>query len=301
MGLATLEDWAKPKRERLMALNHICAFDALVTLLDGSVAPFDAADTITESYRNYVEQPLKNSENDRVQRFWRILCDAARTFVSAQSRLVDVLHEVSTQPDVIAVDELLSKDSKGMIYWRDLPGFPFALCDDALRLFPLHHRPASAKDNIIDYHHPYDHSPEEINEFLEQAPYLLNGTRFAATLFEQGFDAPRLDLAAQADHLLEDGIESPHNDEHPVKSRAWKVLLPMSATWFIIAGKTIYKMCLDDQESQNLHSNRVWNKPKWELWKEQLRKFENRNNFDEECRGYATRALAKMVEVANAL
>lgn len=42
---------------------------------------------------------------------------------------------------------------------------------------------------------------------------------------EKGFDAPRLDLAAQADHFIEDGIESPHNDEHPVKSRAWKVLL----------------------------------------------------------------------------
>lgn len=185
-----------------------------------------------------------------------------------------------------------------MIYWRDLPGSPFALCDDALCSFLLYLKPASADDNILDYHHPCDHSPEEANEFLEQARYLLNGTRFAATLFERGFDTPRLNLAIQADHFLEDEIESSHNDEHPVKLQAWKVLLPVSVTWLIIAGKTIYRMCLDDQDaSKNLHSNRVWDKPKWELWQEQLQKFEHRGDFDEECRGYATRALAKMAEV----
>lgn len=94
-------------------------------------------------------------------------------------------------------------------------------------------RPASANGEILDYHHPYHHSPEETNEFLEQAPYLLNGTRFAATLFEQGFDVLGLDLLAQADRFLEDGIESSHDDEHFVKSQAWKVLIPASTAWIV--------------------------------------------------------------------
>jgi hypothetical protein len=141
-----------------------------------------------------------------------------------------------------------------------------------------------------------------MGEFLEQAPYLLNGTVFAATLFEQGFDLPGLNLAVQADHFLGDGIESTHTDKHIVKSQEWKVLIPASASWILIAGKTIYKMCLDDQyASQKFHSKRVWNKARWELWKEQLRKFENRDDFDEECRGYASRALAKMVDVESML
>jgi hypothetical protein len=107
-----------------------------------------------------------------------------------------------------------------------------------------------------------------------------------------------LNLAVQADHFLEDGIESSHNDEHVVKSQAWKVLLPVSVTWIMIAGKTIYKMCLDDQKvSLDLHSKRVWDKPRWEHWKEQLRSFENRHDFDEECRGYVTRALLQMSAV----
>jgi hypothetical protein len=164
--------------------------------------------------------------------------------------------------------------------------------------FSSHRALTSANGTILDYHHPYDHSPDEIDEFLEQAPYLLNGTRFAATLFEQGFHLPGLDLAVQADHFLEDGFESSHDDEHLVKSQAWKVLLPVSATWILIAGKTIYQMCLDGQKvGPNVHSKRVWSKSRWEHWKEQLRSFENRHDFDEECRGYATRALVKMLEV----
>lgn len=154
---------------------------------------------------------------------------------------------------------------------------------------------------VLGYNHPYDHASEEIHEFFEQAPYLLNGTMFAATIFEQRFDLPGLTLPSQADHFLEDGIESSYSDEHVVKSKEWRVLIPASTSWILIAGKTIYKMCLDDQHaSQKSHSKRPWNKARWELWKEQLRKFENRDDFDDECRGYASRALAKMVHVEEA-
>jgi hypothetical protein len=102
----------------------------------------------------------------------------------------------------------------------------------------------------------------------------------------------------KVDDFLLLGIESSYNNEHFVKSQEWKVLLPISTAWIMIAGKTIYKTCLDDRgASLDLHNKRVWDKPRWELWKEQLRKFENRRDFDDECRGCATRALAKMVEV----
>jgi hypothetical protein len=298
MDLAVIQDWIEIRRERITAPDHLDAINALAMCLDGSESPSAVAVIITKAYSSYVGQPLKNSDNDRVQSFWVMLCDAARMFGSAQSRLVELLYEMSSQPDIYATDGSLAKTTSGMVYWRDLPGFPFALCDDALCTFVPYRRGVSANGIIPDYHHPYDHSPDKIDEFLEQAPYLLNGTRFAATLFEQGFHLPSLNLAVQADHFLEDGIESSHNDEHVVKSQAWKVLLPVSVTWIMIAGKTIYKMCLDDHKvSLDLHSKRVWDKPRWEHWKEQLRLFENKHDFDEECRGYATRALAKMSEV----
>jgi hypothetical protein len=94
------------------------------------------------------------------------------------------------------------------------------------------------------------------------------------------------------------GVESSYNDKHFVKAQEWKVLLPAATAWIMIAGKTIYKTCLDDQGSKlDLHNERVWDKSRWELWKEQLRGFEDRHDFGEEYRGCATRALAKMVEV----
>lgn len=105
-------------------------------------------------------------------------------------------------------------------------------------------------------------------------------------------------MPGQADCFVEDGIESSHGDKHLVKAQEWKVLVPVATAWIVIAGKPIYKMCLCDQgASQNLYHKRIWNKPKWEHWKDQLRSSENRHDFEEECREYATRALAKVVEV----
>jgi hypothetical protein len=133
MDLATVQDWNKSTREHLKASDHLDAIDALITLINDSKSPSAAAAIITKAYSNYVEQPLEDSESDRVQRFWGILCDAARTFGSAQKRLIDLLYEISTQPEVKATDRSIAKDRNGRIYWRHLPGLPFALCDDALR------------------------------------------------------------------------------------------------------------------------------------------------------------------------
>jgi hypothetical protein len=137
MDLVDIQDWIKIRRERITAPDHLSAIDALAMCLDGSEPPSTIAAFVTKAYSSYVEQPLKNSDSDRVQSFWVMLCDAARMFGSAQSRLIDLLREVSTQPDIYATDGLLAETTSGSVYWRDLPGLPFALCDDALCSFPL--------------------------------------------------------------------------------------------------------------------------------------------------------------------
>jgi hypothetical protein len=301
MDLADIQDWIKDRRERLTASDHLTAIDALAMSLNGSESPSAIAVIITTAYSSYVEQPLKTSDSERIDRvkfFWSTLCDTARTFGSAHSRLIDLLHEISKQPDVYATDGSLERAPGGVVYWRDLPGFPFALCDDALCPCLFRRIPESADSNTPGYFHPYDHSPDELDEFLEQAPELLNGTIFAATLFERGIHLPHLTWFSTIDDFLWIGVESCYNDEHFVKSQEWKVLLPAATAWITIAGKTIYKTCLEDHgASLDLHSKRVWDKARWELWKEQLRGFEDRRDFDEECRRCATRALAKLVEV----
>lgn len=107
-----------------------------------------------------------------------------------------------------------------------------------------------------------------------------------------------LRFAVQANSLLCDGIESDHKDEYIVTAQAWKVLLPVSAAWITIAGERLYKICLgDDNAGQNHFVNRVWDRQKWDVWKEQLRSFENRADFDEECRSTAAQARNKMERV----
>ena len=137
-----MQDWMKERRERTTAPDHVNAIDALELTLDGSKSPSAAAAMITKAYDNCIEQPLKKNDrnmSNRVYPFWVTLCDAARAFGSAQSRrrLIDLLHEMSSQPDISRTDgSLSSNEPNDFIYWRDLPGLPFALCDELLCSFP---------------------------------------------------------------------------------------------------------------------------------------------------------------------
>jgi hypothetical protein len=135
MDLAAKHEWIKERRERMTASDHVSAIDALAMTLNGSESPSAAAAMITKSYCNYVEHPLKNGGSNRVYPFWVRLCDAARAFGSAQGRLIDLLQEMSTQPDISGTDGSSSLEPNGSIYWRDLPGLPFALCDELLCSF----------------------------------------------------------------------------------------------------------------------------------------------------------------------
>jgi hypothetical protein len=135
MDLAAKYEWIKERRERMTASDHVSAIDALAMTLNGSESPSAAAAMITKSYCNYVEHPLKNGGSNRVYPFWVRLCDAARAFGSAQGRLIDLLQEMSTQPDISGTDGSSSLEPNGSIYRRDLPGLPFALCDELLCSF----------------------------------------------------------------------------------------------------------------------------------------------------------------------
>jgi hypothetical protein len=135
MDLADIQDWMKERRERLTASDHLTAIDALAMSLNGSESPSAIAAIITIAYSSYVKRPPKTSDGERIDRvkyFWSTLCDAARTFGSAHSRLIDLLYEMSKRPGMNTADGSSAKSPGGMVYWRDLPGVSFHLCDDAL-------------------------------------------------------------------------------------------------------------------------------------------------------------------------
>jgi hypothetical protein len=135
MDLADIQDWTKETLGPRPASYHRTAIDALAMILNGSESPTAVAVIITAAYSSSADQTFKTGDGERidiVKVFWRILCDAARMFGSAHSRLIDLLQEMSTQPDMCATDGSFPKTPAGMVFWRDLPGFPFHLSDDAL-------------------------------------------------------------------------------------------------------------------------------------------------------------------------
>lgn len=300
MDLTSLQDWTTAKRATTDDPDHRRAFDGLALLLSNQASPAMAATTITEAYESFIKDTPITHDNDKISVFWALfLCDAIRTFGSAHQRLVELLREVSKQPDVTMTDGSLAKHSNGAVYWRDLPGWPLQLCEVASSPYLIRHLIFDPADNFVaECNEASEHYPDEADEYFAQAPYFLNSSRFAATLLEEGHEVFLLDLTGPADASLRQGVENPYDSTHEVVSREWKVLLPAAATWLLIAGKKVYQTCLDEDEgSRRSTGRRNWSRQMWEDWKEMLQKLSDREDIDEESRSFAARAGKKMAEV----
>lgn len=293
-----MQDWASTKRQGTDDPDHTRAIEGLSMLLNHRQTPAATASIITAAYEDHVKESPKTSCEDKVFAFWALyMCDTIRAFGSAQEILIDLLEEMSRQPDVKTADGSLAMKLNGAIYWRDLPGWPFALCDQALSSDSVPDLPTSADSVISDYNDPSDFHLAEADDYFAQAPYLLNASRFAATLFQRGHDCSLLDLSAQADLFLRTGIENRYIDENEIKSREWKVLLPAAAAWLSIAGRKIYEVCLGEDEAEGSHTKRgrrAWSKQTWNNWKDQLHQHAGRDDIDKDCRKCAAQAARAM-------
>jgi hypothetical protein len=101
---------------------------------------------------------------------------------------------------------------------------------------------------MVDYRHAREFYPEQEDLFLAQSQQFLKATRFAAMLLSQNFFASTLPL--HASYILQIGIEHSYdkhsNEVAGVDCDEWRALVPVATTWLSIAGKTIYKHCLDE-------------------------------------------------------
>lgn len=116
--------------------EHHQAIDALALLLENQESPADTAKAFTMVYENSIktaDRPTNVDSRNKVHTFWALwMCDAIRTFEGASKRLVDLLVEVSRQPDIIGIDRSPKKHIDGSIYWRDLPSWSFDFAEHGL-------------------------------------------------------------------------------------------------------------------------------------------------------------------------
>jgi hypothetical protein len=131
---------------------------------------------------------------------------------------------------------------------------------------------------------------------LAQLPFLLNATRFAATLLERGEFASA--FPTEASFILHMTLEHSYDENSnylaQVDDDEWEALLPLAAAWLSIAGEAIYSHCVSDDESNGWGT---WEVQRWEEWKKQLERFSKRDDFNEECWGPAAQTLRKMIEI----
>ena len=131
----TVQDWANAMKARADNTNHHLAIDALASLLDDKTSSSDAAGRITTAY----EEPIKDLSNpddfgNDVSIFYALYsCDAIRTFGDASGHLVDLLVEISKQPNIKHIDGSSVKQRNGSVYWRDLPSWSYNFLEYGLR------------------------------------------------------------------------------------------------------------------------------------------------------------------------
>jgi hypothetical protein len=161
-------------------------------------------------------------------------------------------------------------------------------------------------DNIVSgYDDPCDFSNDEMDDYLAQAPFLLNATEFAATVLADNKVA--LGLLLEADVFLKRALDQPYDKAGGVRAREWQVLLPSAAAWLLIAGKRIHSICLDDEliEADATQVTRdkwgarrnVWGEQQWELWKTRFGVLASQENINDECRSLSAQAAEKMASI----
>lgn len=116
--------------------DHHEAADALAALLSGVASAEDTAKSITMMYEVSLKKSNESTWEDERNKpfyFWGLhMWRAIRAFgddeVQAR-RLLDLLEEMSRQPDVINSDGSVKLHAELQIYWRDLPGWSFHLME----------------------------------------------------------------------------------------------------------------------------------------------------------------------------
>ena len=95
---------------------------------------------------------------------------------------------------------------------------------------------------------------------------------------------------------LEHSYDERFEDTTRVSRDEWETLIPAATTWLLIAGRTIYEHCQEDDLYDGWEKG-TWNLQRWNLWKQQLGTFGEGEDFNDECRGLALQTVKKMAAV----
>jgi hypothetical protein len=140
-NMESVQSYMEKVREHTKDPDHLRATEALASLVEGESSPADTAKIITTTYVSSLRSDRSVPKGDRwsyskFHEFWgRTFSDFVRHHSGgeAQGPLINLLAEVSRQPDLKYEDGSVVTTDAGQVYWRDLPGWIFHFADEGLR------------------------------------------------------------------------------------------------------------------------------------------------------------------------
>jgi hypothetical protein len=139
--MESVQSYMEQVRENTEDPDHLRASEALASLVKGETSPSDTAKIITGTYASSLKSDRSVPKGDRwyhskFHEFWgRTFSDFVRHHSSTEAKelLINLLVEISRQPDLRYVDGSVATTDAGQVYWRDLPSWKFHFADEGLR------------------------------------------------------------------------------------------------------------------------------------------------------------------------
>jgi hypothetical protein len=139
----SVQDWKKAVLALTDDSDQIQAAEALALLFSGEADADDTAKSITMLFEVNLKRNNGSTYNDchnPVYEFWsNHMLNAILIFGSTvvNQRLIDLLKEISKQPDVITPDGSVKMHGRYEAYWRDVPGWEYSFAEELLcKLLP---------------------------------------------------------------------------------------------------------------------------------------------------------------------
>jgi len=134
----SVQDWKKAVLALTDDSDQIQAADALALLLNGEADADDTARSITMIFEVDLKRNNGSTHADchnKVYEFWTnhmLLAILKFGSTVVNQRLIDLLKEISKQPDVKTPDGSVKTHGRYEAYWRDVPGWEYSFAEELL-------------------------------------------------------------------------------------------------------------------------------------------------------------------------
>lgn len=257
----------------------------LRSVFEGEIDSDGAATQINALY----EPLLKgNHNNSPVNELWVIICEAVRILganTAVDERLINLLNALTKLPDITDQHGHPITGGNGVdgVYWKDLPNLALMF-----------------REYGIDVDPGVSELPDNEGDWTDsQRTTLLNVTNFGAMYLASGIHPIGMELHAESS--LMDGVEDPYNT--PEQRCRADTVIPPAATWVLLAGEKIYKLCKNNHDRTELlgQYGRGYSLGRWNVWKKRFDLIATTEDLSDTVRDFAQRAAGKMDSIDGGL